>query len=566
MSDDKSEIAAAGTDLEQLAAVERELSAAIQSGDVSSSTLRRLLEVREQLGNLESTLRKRLLNAADVAERVGARLRAWAEESHPQAGWQRDASSLASAVLELERTALASGAEGRIVVEDEERQPAPVVEPHAIDEPQSLANGEEKGLEEEISPEEAPLAPSDVAIQPAGPEPTPPDIAEPRPMDFTGDRAEAEPSPASADEPRPIGLANEPAEPEAIPVDSAADEPNAPSVPTEEAHADVDPIEERVRDITQEWANRYDTLPRAYLGSRWLEACGADPVVPSVLLRLAHHAFAPQDHAVPDELAALLDELSIERLSPPHRPGAWAVGAGFLLLHGWWPALPLFTMSAWTERASAVRRRTAEAMTTYWYQTNELFAVLLRRMQPRSVGEDLGSIERAAALQTLRGMLAGGPMKKFALGGRVMAHLRRELAWLEIELSDGAAAPSDRLVAWVHDLDPAAALDAYTADVSSVHNERIVGAPRAKLLRDLDDIRTHVRDWLAVSSVSAGESALESHEQAARDLSNALLIEGLSWRDGWGTDGSGALGRLLVERLMAVVDTAVSAVGGTAYG
>jgi hypothetical protein len=303
------------------------------------------------------------------------------------------------------------------------------------------------------------------------------------------------------------------------------------------------------------WARAHDNLPRAFLAATWLRENGFPSAIDPTLIELAHYAFAEEDASPPSQLDELLRRSDLDLVGPDQLPGAWAVGAGLLLLKGWWQGLPLFSQFRWTESAPAVRRRTQEVLSNYWYRNTEAepLPLLVRRLQvSRTGGEAQGAAARAAAFDALRRLLQRHP--RFQLGRHLVHFVEQELGWMHVDLDPSVNTPSPRLAQWASSANPASDLDRWAQDVASdVRAQRVTGAVRAAMVRNLDDLRASIRDWVAVTGTSDPTAAdgLDAQVEAVETLLEVVREEGPHWLEGWEDppDGSGALGRQLVQRL-----------------
>jgi len=158
---------------------------------------------------------------------------------------------------------------------------------------------------------------------------------------------------------------------------------------------------------------------------------------------------------------------------------------------------------------------------------------------------------RRAAQAALNGLLAR--RLKFNLGVKLIAHARRDLAWLEHALRDADAASVPRLAEWAHHLDPERLLDSWADAVDPRHRTGVISKSRGALLRDLQSLRGAVLDWTTVVAPGHGAQDLLLQRQAFEALAATLAREAEDWYDAWGLTGATAQGQLLIVRLAEAV-------------
>ena len=282
---------------------------------------------------------------------------------------------------------------------------------------------------------------------------------------------------------------------------------------------------------------------------------GAVPVVPTDLLILAHHAFAPPTYQ-PSADALLRYETTLQRWLPRDARSVdgnlWAIGAGLVLLQGQLQVLPWFLSRAWEDNAPAACRRTVETLVDFWNHVAEPLPTILERtvVAEQYPARDAGSREHAHEI--LQSMLSRH--LKFNLGVRLLVHLRQQLAWVDRTLQGEGERSIAEVVAWASQLDPKDALDHWVEEVDPGHKVGVIAGARAALLRDLSSLRSAILDWGATMTTASTETDhLPAQHQALESLQDTLRREFTSWYDGWGAAGAPCLGRPLLKRIHAVV-------------
>lgn len=360
------------------------------------------------------------------------------------------------------------------------------------------------------------------------------------------DRAnrQAQPLPAPSDQdPQPL---DPPAR------ETEAPDTLVPSGMTSTGEATVAPAEFVATQVAQ-WSLTRETFPFAFLGAQWLVAQDLTPSVRPELYILAHHAFAPASHQPgPDVLDRYVSVLQreLEKADRPIDGNLWAIGAGLVLLQGEPQGFQWFQNPRWLDSAPVVCRRTYEVLVGFWNFVAEPLPAVQRQTGVRQA-QAPSPEARDRAAEILQSMLQR--RIKFALGVKLLAHLRQELDWLSHALQPQSECPATEVVAWARELEPAQMLDHWVAEVDPGTRVGVISGTRAALLRDLTALRAAILDWEAEAATSADREHMSPQRYALESLQETLGTEFDGWCEGWSSTDAPPLGRPLLEAIRDIV-------------
>lgn len=516
-----------------------------------------LRQGREQAERLEQARSRARLTAAEL-EQAAALLRAWADSPvgtlSAEPDWLVRVGSLAHDALELSESKSAAEAPPG-VPEIVRVQPTSTPAGNTPDPvPAQPIGATAEGVNPEVKALEPTIQKAETALNEVGQPADPFGHAAPTDPEAAGQPAApaVDTSPNRADEENQENTSGALDGVVQIPASVSSAAPTSPPAGPGESPsiAERPSADEEVERLALEWSGSWEHLPEAYLAAVWLRANGMHPPLDPALLRLAHYAF----HEAPPGYPAALDSLLVEidrpgAVSELEKPAAWAIGAGLVLLGGWLQGLPLFMETGWSAGANAAQGRTVSVLTTYWNRVAEPLPVVLGRVRAARQSPEGAEQARIRALERLHALLSR--RMKFPLGLKVLAHLRKELKWLDDELVGQSDADlSQRLASWARALNPQEALDNWAKTVDPTHPTGIIPPTRPAMLRDLGALREALLDWIALApALTRAAGNAEGQQSAAWELGETLKREADAWCEGWGADGAGAMIRLLIRQL-----------------